>query len=111
MRPGMEMEMMLRPPATDLPEYPAKYITLANGEKMVIRQIRRDEIPLLMEAIVPLIQVEKDFYDIVAARFYAELLSLLRHRVKDEFCLVGSINGVIASMCNSRMVNPREGMS
>ena len=64
MRPGMEMEMMLRPPSSDLPEYPPKYITLANGEKMVIRQIRRDEIPTLMEAIVPLIQVEKDFYDI-----------------------------------------------
>ena len=111
MRPGMEMEMMLRPPSSNLTEYPPKYITLANGEKMVIRQIRRDEIPTLMEAIVPLIQVEKDFYDIVAARFYAELLSLHRHRVKDEFCLVGAINGVIASMCNSRMINPREGMS
>lgn len=111
MRPGMEMEMKLRPPQSDIPVYPPKSITLASGEQMVIRQVTRDEIPILMEAIVPLIQVERDFYDIVAARFYAELLGMYRYRVQDEFCLVGTINGVIASMCNSRLVNPKQGMS
>src|SRR3989339_1049018 len=111
MRPGMEMELKLRPPAMEIAPYPPKYIILANGDKLVIRQVKRDELPTLLEAILPLIQVEKDFYDIVAARFYAELLGMLRYRVKDEFCLVGTIDGVIASMCNSRMIDENFGMS
>ena len=106
-----EMEMRLRPPASDLPPYPPKAITLASGEQMVIRQVKRDEIPILLETIEPLIQVDKDFYDIVAARFYSELLGMYRYRVLDEFCLVGTINGVIASMCNSRLVDKDVGMS
>ena len=86
MQPGMEMEMMLRPPAMELPPYPPKYITLADGSKLVIRQIVREEIPTILEAIVPLIQVERDFYDIVAARFYSEMLGILRHRSRLRRC-------------------------
>lgn len=108
---GWELEAKLRPPERKLPPYPPKYITLASGEKLVIRQVQREEIPILLETIEPLIKVENDFYDIVAARFYAELLALYRYRVRDEFCLVGAINGVIASICNSRLVNEDLGMS
>jgi hypothetical protein len=106
-----KMEQSLRPVETPLPEYPAKYITLATGEKMVIRQITRDEVPLLLEAVKPLMTVEKDFYDIVASRIYSELLGYYRYRVKDEYCLIGTIDGVIVGIVNGRTVDDKVGMS
>lgn len=106
-----KMEQSLRPPETPMPEYPAKYITLATGEKMVVRQIKREEVPLVLEAVKPLVTVEKDFYDIVAARLYAELLGYYRYRVKDEYCLLGTINGVIVGIVNGRMLDEKVGMS
>jgi hypothetical protein len=106
-----KMEQSLRPVETSLPEYPAKYITLATGEKMVIRQITRDEVPLLLEAVKPLMTVEKDFYDIVASRIYSELLGYYRYRVKDEYCLIGTIDGVIVGIVNGRTVDDKVGMS
>ena len=108
---GSELEALLRPPAMEMPQYPPKVITLASGEQMVVRQIDREEVPILLEAIAPLIWVERDFYDIVAARFFAELLAFKRYRVRDEYCLVGLIDGVLAGMVNGRMVNKDIGMS
>lgn len=106
-----KMEQTLRPAESNMPEYPAKYITLATGEKMVIRQIKREEVPLILEAIQPLMDVEKDFYDIVASRFYSELLGYYRYRVKDEYCLLGTIDGVIVGIVNGRMIDEKSGMS
>ncbi|MDV4151412.1 hypothetical protein R0131_11220 [Clostridium sp. AL.422] len=106
-----KMEQTLRPAESNMPEYPAKYITLATGEKMVIRQIKREEVPLVLEAIKPLMDVEKDFYDIVASRFYSELLGYYRYRVKDEYCLLGTIDGVIVGIVNGRMIDEKSGMS
>lgn len=106
-----KMEQTLRPVEGNMPEYPAKYITLATGEKMVIRQIKREEVPLVLEAIKPLMDVEKDFYDIVASRFYSELLGYYRHRVKDEYCLIGTIDGIIVGIVNGRMIDEKSGMS
>jgi len=106
-----KMEQTLRPAEGNMPEYPAKYITLATGEKMVIRQIKREEVPLVLEAIKPLMDVEKDFYDIVASRFYSELLGYYRYRVKDEYCLLGTIDGVIVGIVNGRMIDEKSGMS
>ena len=106
-----KMEQTLRPAESNMPEYPAKYITLATGEKMVIRQIKREEVPLILEAIKPLMDVEKDFYDIVASRFYSELLGYYRYRVKDEYCLIGTIDGIIVGIVNGRMIDEKSGMS
>lgn len=106
-----KMEQTLRPTEGNMPEYPSKYITLATGEKMVIRQIKREEVPLVLEAIKPLMDVEKDFYDIVASRFYSELLGYYRYRVKDEYCLLGTIDGVIVGIVNGRMIDEKSGMS
>lgn len=105
------MEQSLRPVETPMVEYPAKYITLATGEKMVIRQITRDEVPHILEVVKPLMTVEKDFYDIVASRMYSELLGYYRYRVKDEYCLIGTIDGVIVGIVNGRMVDDKVGMS
>ncbi|GFP21472.1 hypothetical protein HKBW3S06_00699 [Candidatus Hakubella thermalkaliphila] len=106
-----KLEAQLRPPATELPPYPPKFIMLASGEKMVIRQAKREEVPFLLEVIRPLISVERDFYDLVAARMYAELLGWYRYRVKDEYCIVGAIDGVVAGIVNGRSMNPDQGMS
>jgi hypothetical protein len=55
--------------------------------------------------------VPADFYDIVAARMYSEILGWFRYRVANEFVLVGTINGVIAGIVTSRHVTPKLGMS
>lgn len=106
-----KMEAQLRPVETSMAPYPAKFITQANGERLVVHQVGRDEVPTLLEAISPLITVEKDFYDIVASRFYSELLGWQRYRVKDEYCLVGTIDGLIVGIVNGRMINEKAGMS
>ena len=106
-----DLEKTLRPPTRERPPYPAKYITLASGENMVVREARLEEIPFLLEVIEPLTRVKEDFYDIVAARFYAELLGMFRYRVRDEYCLVGSIDGMVASLCNGRLIDGKSGMS
>jgi len=111
MSTGNELEALLRPPATEMPPYPPKVITLASGEQMVVRQIEREEVPTLLEAIAPLLWVERDFYDIVAARLFAELLAFKRYRVLDEYCLVGLIDGVLAGIVNGRVASPDVGMS
>jgi hypothetical protein len=55
--------------------------------------------------------VSADYYDIVAARMYSEVLAWYRYRVANEFVLVGSIDGVIAGIVNSRHVTNKLGMS
>jgi len=106
-----DLEALLRPPAMEMPPYPPKAITLASGEEMVVRQAEREEVPQLLEAIHPLLLVERDFYDIVAARLYAELLAYKRYRVRDEYVLVGLIDGVLAGIVNGRLVDAKRGMS
>ncbi|HEY5652040.1 MAG TPA: hypothetical protein VIW46_11365 [Acidimicrobiia bacterium] len=107
----VDLEQILRPVDSALPPYPAKWVTLASGEPMVIRQIVRDDVPTLLEYVEPLIRVERDYYDIVAARVYAELLSFYRHRVQDEYVLVAQIDGELAAIVNGRQVRPGVGMS
>jgi hypothetical protein len=106
-----ELEKKLRPPEILLKPYPPKVITLADGSKMVVREAEREEIGVLLETVHPLMGVPRDFYDIVAARMYAELLGWFRYRVANEFVLVGAINGVIAGIVNSRLVDEKVGMS
>ncbi len=64
----MELESVLRAPALEMPDYPAKVITLANSKKMVVRQAKRTEVPTLLDAVRPTMKIERDFYDIVGAR-------------------------------------------
>ena len=78
-----KMEQQLRPPTIGLKPYEPKVIPLITGEDMLVREITRDEVPLILETIEPLMKQPKDFYDIVAARIYAELLGMYRYRVQD----------------------------
>ncbi|MFC0904601.1 hypothetical protein ACFHWD_07840 [Clostridium sp. MT-14] len=106
-----KMEQSLRPVELPMKPYPPKVISMANGDKLVIRQISREEVPHILEAVKPLMTVEKDFYDIVASRLYAELLGYYRYRVKNEYCLIGTIDGIIVGIVNGRMVDEKVGMS
>ena len=106
-----DLESMLRPPERRLPAYPPKSIFLATGEQMVVRPALREEMPILLEAIAPLLNVERDFYDIVAARTFAELLGWKRYRVRDEYCLVGLIDGQLVGLVNGRTMSSKVGIS
>lgn len=108
---SVDLEKILRPVDQPMAPFPAKYVTLASGEPMVVRQIERDEVPDVLPFIEPLIHVERDFYDLVAARVYAELLSYARHRVQNEYVLVAQIHGELAAVVNGRQVTPQLGMS
>ncbi len=106
-----ELEKKLRPPEMELPPYPPKVITLASGEKMVVREAKREETGVLLGTIHPLMGVPKDYYDIVAARMFSEILGWYRYRVANEFVIVGAIDGVIAGIVTSRCVDENIGMS
>lgn len=105
------LEMKLRPPAETLAPYPAKLITLASGERMVVREATHKDVGALLGTVYPLLAVPKDYYDIVAARMYSEILGWFRYRVANEFVIVGAIDGVIAGIVTSRHVKAGLGMS
>jgi len=97
----------------DIPKktYPPKMVLLPTGERMVVREATREEVPKLLKAITPLLTVEKDFYDIVAARLYGELLGWYRHRARNEFCLVGIVDGRLAGIANNRAYDQKTHIS
>lgn len=107
----MELEAVLRAPELEMPPYPPKVITLANSKKMVVRQARREDVPLLLDAVRPTLDIPRDYYDIVGARLYAELLGWYRYRVRNEYCLVGQVDGFVVGMVNGRMMNKDIGIS
>ncbi|HEY70532.1 MAG TPA: hypothetical protein G4O08_08120 [Anaerolineae bacterium] len=107
----MELEAYLRPPEMDMPPYPAKVITLATGGKLVVRQVNRDAVPRLLQAVRPTLEVPRDYYDIVGVRLYAELLGWYRYRVRDEFCLIGQIDGLLVGIVNTRAYSPEVDIS
>jgi hypothetical protein len=94
-----------------MPSYPPKVILLASGEEMVVRQASIDEVDAMIRYIQPLTWVTRDYYDIVSARLFAELLGWKRYRVRDEYCLVGVIEGVLAGIVNGRIFDEKHGVS
>lgn len=106
-----EMEGKLRPPTVGMKPYEPKVIPLITGEDLLVREATREELVLIMDAIKPLMNQPKDYYDIVAARIYTEILGMLRYRVQDEYFFVGAVDGEIAGVVNGRLVNEKIGMS
>jgi len=106
-----ELESMLRPPALPMAPYPAKAITLAGGETMVVREATVDEVDAMLHWIHPLVWVDRDYYNIVAARLFAELLGWKTYRVRNEYCLVGVIDGVLAGIVNGRLYDEKHAIS
>ena len=107
----MELESVLRAPEVAQAKYPPKAITLANGKKMVVREASREDVPTLLNAVRPTVSIERDYYDIVGARLYAELLGWYRYRVRNEYCLVGQVDGFLVGIVNGRMMNEKVGIS
>jgi hypothetical protein len=107
----MELEVVLRPKQYPMPPYPPKVITLANGKKMVVRQASREDVPTILKSVHPCLFIERDYYDIVSARLYGELLAWYYYRVKSEYVLMGQIDGYLVGVVNGRMENEKVGMS
>jgi hypothetical protein len=107
----MELEEVLRPTQYPMPPYPPKAITLANGKKMVVRQVQREDVPALLKSVGPCLTIERDYYDIVSARLYGELLAYYYHRSKSQYVIVGQIDGYAVGIVNGRMETPKVGMS
>jgi len=106
-----ELEALLRPPAMRMAAYPSKVITLATGKQMVVRQASRKDVPTLLDAVRPTLGIPRDYYDIVGARLYAELLGWYRYRVRDHYCLIGQVDGFLVGIVNGRMYTREVGMS
>ncbi|MBL7162541.1 MAG: hypothetical protein ISS57_08030 [Anaerolineales bacterium] len=111
MKVDLELEAMLRAPEVEQPSYPPKIITMANGKKMVVREAAREDVPVLLEAVRPTLRIPQDFYDIVGVRLYAELLGWYRYRVRNEYCLIGQVDGYLAGIVNGRMMGEDIGIS
>ena len=107
----MELEKVLRAPEVEQPPYPSKVITLANGKKMVVREVTREDVPTLLKAVHPTLFIHRDYYDIVGARLYAELLGWYTYRVRNEYCLVGQVDGYLVGIVNGRMMDKDTGIS
>jgi hypothetical protein len=107
----VDLERILRTVDTPLAPYPPKVVILATGQPMVIRQVDRDAIPDILPHVEPLIHHERDFYDVVAARVYSELLAHYKHRYQDQYVFVAQIDGHLAAVVNGRQVDSKTGMS
>ncbi len=107
----MELEMKLRPPEFPQAPYPPKVITLANGKKMVVREVTRADVPKLLKAVHPTLFIERDYYNVVGARVYAELLAWQYFRVRNEYVIIGQVDGIVVGIVNGRMYSPKVGMS
>jgi hypothetical protein len=57
------------------------------------------------------LKIPRDYYDIVGVRLYAELLGWFRYRVRNEYCLVGQVDGFLVGIVNGRMMNQDIGIS
>lgn len=100
-----EIEPFLQAPPMDLKPWPDAMITLRDGRIMYIREAKLEEAPMMMEHVKKVMEIDHDFYDIVGARVYAELLGWYRKRLKDPYVLVGLVDGELAGLANGRVMN------
>ncbi len=97
-----EIEPILAGPKSQLPPFEPAMITLRDGATMVIRSMRKEEAPEMLKFIKQLLDIDHDFYDIVGARVYAEILGWARNRLKDPYMFVGLVDGELAAFANGR---------
>lgn len=100
-----EIEPLLQGPALDLPHWPNTMVKLKDGRILFIREAKIEEAPAMMNYMKRLMEVEHDFYDIVGARVYSEILGWYRKRLKDPYTLVGLVDGMWAGFANGRLMN------
>ena len=100
-----EVEAMLQGPALKLKPFPGAMIPLKDGRTLFIREARLEEVPTMLAYLKGFLDVDHDFYDIVGARVYSEVLGWYRKRLKDPYTLVGLIDGLWAGFANGRLMN------
>ncbi|MAT41507.1 MAG: N-acetyltransferase [Anaerolineaceae bacterium] len=100
-----EIEGLLQAPPMDLPKWQDASFLLKDGRTIYIREMRDDDIPQLLDFMKLVMEEEKDFYDIVGARVYSEILGVKRKRLKDPFTLLGLIDGEFVGFANGRFMN------
>jgi hypothetical protein len=98
-----EIEAILQHPPMKLPPWKDAYMKLKDERTLFIRAMKDEDIPVLLDFMDKVKKTEHDFYDIVAARVYAEILSVPRKRIKDAFTMVGLIDGELVGFANGRM--------
>ena len=108
---SVDVEQILRPVDHPMPPFVPKMVTLATGESMVIRQVTRDEIPDILPHVEALVHHDRDYYDVVSARVYSELLAHYKNRYQDQYVLVAQCDGHLAAVVNGRSVDANTGMS
>jgi hypothetical protein len=100
-----EIEPLLQAPPMDMKPFPDAMVKLKDGRTLYIREAKLEEAPMMLEHIKKYTEVEHDFYDIVGARVYAEILGWYRKRLKDPYTLVGLIDGLWVGFANGRLMN------
>jgi len=100
-----EIEPLLQAPPMDLKPWPGAMVKLADGRTLYIREAKLEEAPMMGEYMKKVMESDHDFYDIVGARVYAEILGWYRKRLKDPYTLVGLIDGLWAGFANGRLMN------
>lgn len=100
-----EVEALLQGPSLKLKPFPGAMVKLKDGRTLYIREAKLEEAPKMLEYVKRLLDVDHDFYDIVGARVYSEILGWYRKRLKDPYTLVGMIDGLWAGFANGRLMN------
>lgn len=100
-----EIEPILQAPPMDLKPWPNCQVKLKDGRTMLIREAKMEEAPLMMDYMKKVMEADHDFYDIVGARVYAEILGWYRKRLKDPYTLVGLIDGLWVGFANGRLLS------
>ena len=102
------LEGMLQAP-DNAPEMPPMWSKIINrdGEAfdVLIRPIKEAEIDPVLGFLKLSLDAEYDYYDIVGARVYAELLAIKRKRMKDEYFFLGLTGGKLAGIANGRLMD------
>ncbi len=100
-----EIEPLLQAPPMNLKPWPEATIQLKDGRILYLRQAEEKDVPLMLEHMKKVMVVDHDFYDIVGARVYAEILGWYRKRIKDPFHILGLVDGEWVGLANGRVMN------
>lgn len=88
--------------------FPPKIYRLKSGELVIIRPATKDEAPAMLQTLKQLIdpKYDKDFYHLVAARTYSEILAWAQARQKDGYVIVATNqDGELMGLVNHRFWN------
>jgi hypothetical protein len=100
-----EIEPLLEAPPMGMAPWPGATIALKDGRTMYIREAKLEEAPAMMKYMARVMEQDHDFYDVVGARVYAEIVGWYRKRLKDPYTLVGLIDGEWVGFANGRLMN------